>query len=269
MKETSEAVDAAIEAYKFNDAANALYQFVWGTFCDWYLEFTKPILSGDYTAQAEETRETTGWVLDQILLILNPVMPFITEELYTALADRPLNTALISSKWPAYPASFANADASAEMNWLTRFITEIRSVRADMNVPAGSKIRLLVKDANDRTKAWLTAYDDVLKRMARLELIELFDGQSVPSGSIQTVVDEATLIMPIADIIDLDKERARLRKEIDKLSSDIQKIEQKLADKKFVDNAPAEIVEEQHKRKADAEPPPQKLSAALKQLEVA
>lgn len=269
LKETTEAVDAAIESYKFNDAANALYQFVWGTFCDWYLEFTKPILSSDDKVQAEETRETTGWVLDQILLILNPIMPFITEELYTALAERPLNTALISSQWPEYPASFAHADATAEMNWLIKFITEIRSVRADMNVPAGAKIRLLVKDANAGTQASLKSYDDVLKRMARLETIELFSGQSVPAGSIQTVVNEATLIMPIADIIDLDKERARLRKEIEKLSSDIEKIEQKLSDKKFVDNAPAEIIEEQHKRKETAETTRTKLSAALKQLEAA
>ncbi|AEP09482.1 valine--tRNA ligase [Micavibrio aeruginosavorus] len=269
LKETTEAVDAAIEAYKFNDAANALYQFVWGTFCDWYLEFTKPILSGDDKVQAEETRETTGWVLDQILLILNPIMPFITEELYTALAERPLNTALISSQWPEYPASFTHADATTEMNWLIKFITEIRSVRADMNVPAGAKIRLLVKDANAGTQASLKSYDDVLKRMARLETVDLFSGQSVPAGSIQTVVNEATLIMPIADIIDLDKERARLRKEIEKLSSDIEKIEQKLSDKKFVDNAPAEIIEEQHKRKETAETTRTKLSAALKQLEAA
>jgi valyl-tRNA synthetase len=155
------------------------------------------------------------------------------------------------------------------MNWLIKFITEIRSVRADMNVPAAAKIRLLVKDANAGTQASLKSYDDVLKRMARLETIELFSGQSVPAGSIQTVVNEATLIMPIADIIDLDKERARLRKEIEKLSSDIEKIEQKLSDKKFVDNAPAEIIDEQHKRKETAETTRTKLSAALKQLEAA
>ncbi len=262
---TAKTIGNAIETYKFNESAGAIYQFVWGTFCDWYLEFTKPVLSaGD--ERAEETRKTTGWVLEQILLLLNPFMPFITEELHKSFGSED-GKRLITAQWPDYPAELQQPDAMAEMDWMTRFISEIRSVRADMNVPAGAKITLMVKEASDQTKQRLDSYDETLCRMARLEKIELTD--SVPKGSIQTVVDEATLVLPIADIIDLDQERARLKKEIEKLEGDIKKIMQKLSNEKFIANAPEEVVEEQRSRKAQAEGVINKLSQALKQLEAA
>ncbi len=261
-------ISAGIESYKFNDAAMAIYHFIWGTFCDWYLEFSKPILQGSENNDlAEETRKTTAWALDQVLLLLNPFMPFITEELFVAMAERPLDKMLISSAWPEYPADMKDKAAMDEISWLIRLISEIRSVRSDMNVPAAAKIHLLVKDAGAQTQERLKTYDEIIKRMARLETIALTD--SVAKGAIQSVVDEATIILPIADIIDLDKERARLRKEIDKLTSDINKILQKLADKRFVENAPEEIIAEQHSRKAEAEATLHKFTQALKQLEAA
>ncbi|HEY8191198.1 MAG TPA: valine--tRNA ligase, partial [Alphaproteobacteria bacterium] len=213
---TQAAIDKALEAYKFNEAAGAIYQFVWGTFCDWYLEFTKPVLQSGGPV-AEEVKKTSAWVFDQILLLLNPFMPFITEELYEQSAARPKGKVLLTSEWPEYPDSMRDMKAMMEMVWMIRFISEIRSVRSDMNVPAGAKILLLVKDAGAETKDRLTRYDEIIRRMARLERIELTD-KKPPGGSIQTVVDEATLVLPIADIIDLDKERQRLKKEIDKLS---------------------------------------------------
>ncbi len=264
---TQAAIDKALEAYKFNEAAGAIYQFVWGTFCDWYLEFTKPVLQSGGPV-AEEVKKTSAWVFDQILLLLNPFMPFITEELYEQSAARPKGKVLLTSEWPEYPDSMRDMKAMMEMVWMIRFISEIRSVRSDMNVPAGAKILLLVKDAGAETKDRLQRYDEIIRRMARLERIELTD-KKPPGGSIQTVVDEATLVLPIADIIDLDKERQRLKKEIDKLSNDIRKIEQKLENKEFISNAPDEIVEEQRTRKAEAEAVLRKFSTALKQLEAA
>ncbi len=267
VAQTKEAIDQAIAGFKFNDAAHTIYQFVWGTFCDWYLEFSKPVLQAG-GEDADEIRKTTGWVLDQILILLNPFMPFITEELYASIAKRGQGVRLLTSAWPQYGDLPKNEEASATMQWLQRFISEIRSVRADMNVPAGAKIRLLVKDAGEKARAELKAYDSILKQMARLSSIEIADGE-VPKGSVQTVVDQATLILPIADIIDLDAERARLKKQLEKLESDISKIDQQLGNEKFVANAPAEIIEEKKTLKEQARLRHEKLSQALKQLEAA
>lgn len=267
LVETADQVSAALDAYKFNDAAMAIYQFVWNSYCDWYLEFTKPILSQGDGALADETRKTTAWVLDQILILLNPFMPFITEEIYRHMAKRPAGTLLIKAPWPTYPETLRKAEAMREIDWLTRMISEVRSVRSDMNVPAGAKIALIVKGASGDTKARVKSYEEILSRLARLSSIEMSD--NVPKGSVQTVVDEATVALPIADIIDLDKERARLRKEIDKLVAEVKKIEAKLGDEKFMSRAPEEIVEEQHQRKNDFESALSKLSQALKQLEAA
>ncbi|HEY0901054.1 MAG TPA: class I tRNA ligase family protein, partial [Micavibrio sp.] len=262
-------IERSMDEFKFNEGAGAVYQFIWGTFCDWYLEFTKPILQGggDETL-ADETRKTTAWVLDQLLVLLNPYMPYITETLYRQIAERKPGEMLLKAQWPQYPASFHSMDASDEISWLCKLITDIRSVRADMNVPAAAKIRLLVKDASDKTRARLKTYDDLIKRLARLETVEIVTG-SLPQGSVQTILGEATLALPIADIIDLDKERARLKKEIDKLTTDINKVDAKLADQKFVANAPEEIIEENKARKVEWTATLAKLSQALKQLEAA
>jgi len=260
-------VEKALEKYEFNVAAQAMYQFVWNTFCDWYLEFTKPLLQDEHEL-SHEIRETTAWVLDQILILLNPVMPFITEKLYFELAERSDKTPIMAGAWPEYAEGlWGHADAKEEMDWLIKLISEIRSVRADMNVPAGAKIPLLVKDAGEQTQKRLKTYEEIILRMARIETIGTTD--AVAKGAIQTVVDEATLILPIADIIDLDKERERLKKQIEKLSSDINKIDQQLDNKKFIANAPEEVVEEKRGLKAEAEAAKNKLELALKQLEAA
>jgi valyl-tRNA synthetase len=251
-------------AYKFKEAAGAIYQFVWGTFCDWYLEFTKPVLQAG-GEEAAEIRKTTAWVLQQILLLLNPFMPFITEELHEALLGQ--KEMLLGARWPVYADTLAGTAAGSEIGWLIRLISEIRSVRADMNVPAGAKIKLLVKDANAETQTRLKTYEEIIKRMARLESIAVTG--EVPKGSLQTVLDEALLILPIADIIDLDAERARLKKQVEKIDQDIEKTMVKLNNKQFVDNAPEEIVVEYRERVQESEQIRQKLTQALKQLESA
>jgi valyl-tRNA synthetase len=262
-------IEQGLDIYKFNEAAGALYQFIWGTFCDWYLEFTKPMLGEANTDDAlkQETRDTTGWVLDQILLLLNPFMPYITEELYESMAVRPKDALLMGQKWPEYPASLADADAAKAIGKIIRTISEIRSVRADMNVPAGAMVRLMIKDAGPETISMVDTYGEIIRRMARLESIELT--KDAPKGSIQTIMDEATLILPIAEIIDLDKERARLKKEVEKLAAEISKIDTKLSDEKFVANAPEEIIAEQKSRRVNFEATLNKFSQALKQLEAA
>lgn len=269
VADTKKDIEEALALYRFNDAANVIYQFVWGTFCDWYVEFTKPLLNENNKDEAtkQETRDTTGWVLDQILLLLNPFMPFITEELYESIAVRPTGSFLMTQSWPQYEEKNFNVDAAKEINWLIRAITEIRSVRSDMNVPPKAIIRLLVQGASEDTKGRFAAYDEVLRRMARIEAVEFVN--EAPKGAVQTVLDEATLVLPIADIIDLDKERARLKKEIEKLNSDLEKINQKLENQDFMSRASDEIIDEQKSRKTTAETTLNKLSQALKQLEVA
>jgi valyl-tRNA synthetase len=192
-------------------------------------------------------------------------MPFITEELYESIAKRDKNDLLISAKWPEYPVSLKNAEAAEEISWMIRCISDIRSVRADMNVPPKAMINLVVKDASAETKKRFAAYEEILKRMARIETIEF--SANIPKGSIQTILDEATLALPIADIIDIDKERERLRKELKKLEQDIEKVDQKLGNEQFVSNAPEEIILEHKQRKETAESTHRKFSQALKQLE--
>lgn len=258
-----------MDLYRFNEAAGTIYQFVWGTFCDWYLEFTKPLLGAQNTDDAlkQETRDTIGWALDQILLLLNPFMPYITEELYESLAVRPKDSLLMGQKWPEYESGLWDEKAVGEIGWLIRSISNIRSVRSDMNVPAGAMVRLLVKGAGAATVDRLKTYDEILRRMARIESVSVTN--DVPKGSIQTIVDEATFVLPIAEIIDLDKERDRLRKEIEKLLANIGKIDLKLSDEKFVKNAPEDIIAEQKSRKAENQATLEKISQALKQLDAA
>ena len=260
---TVKRVDQALSDYRFNEAAETLYHFIWGTFCDWYLEFTKPVL--EQADKADETRAVTGWLLDQILTVLNPFMPFITEELYEKISQREEGDRLISGTWPDYGERFDHAEAMAEIDWLQRLIGEVRSVRADMNVPAKAKIALMVKDASAATLHRLEAYNATIMKMARLSEIRPLQGD-MPKGSIQSVIDEATLILPIAELIDLDQERARLNKEIEKLEKELTQINGKLNNQGFLSNAPEEVVEEQKRRAEEAEQTRRKFTDALKQL---
>jgi valyl-tRNA synthetase len=264
VAKTAARVAEAIEAYRFNDAAGALYQFTWGTFCDWYLEFTKPILNGDDADAKAETRAATGWVLEEILQLLHPFMPFITEELWEKLGTG-RESGLIRASWPEFGPDVVEPSAQAEMDWVVRLISTVRGVRSEMNVPAGAQIPLLLKDASAETARRLEAYRDIIVWMARLSSADI-TGELAPKGAVQAVVDEATVVLPLADVIDLDQERARLSKEIDKLTGEITKIDQKLNNANFVSRAPEEVIEEQRDRRTTAEAAKQKLLEALARL---
>ena len=266
VKRVAEEIECTLDAYRFNESANVIYSFVWGMFCDWYLEISKPVLLAD-GEQADEIRKTTGWVLKQILSMLNPFMPFITEEIYSKFYKKGKEDRLITGAWPIYSDDYSDEAAKEELGWLQDVIGEIRSLRADMNVPAGAHIAVLVKDANKTTQERISVYSEVMCKMARLEKVTLSD--DIPSGAVQTIIGEATVILPIADIIDLTAERARLSKVIGKLDADIKKIDIKLDNEKFVQNAPEEVIEKQRSRKEDALTKREKLASALKQLESA
>jgi valyl-tRNA synthetase len=261
---TLRAVTEAIEAYKFNEAAAASYRFVWNLVCDWYLELAKPVLSGADGVAKDETRATVAWVLDHINAMLHPFMPFITEELWQKAArdGLPPRRVLAMSDWPV-PA-FEDADAAAEINWLVDLISEVRSVRSEMNVPGGAMVTLAVSGAGAETVARLRTHDQLIRRLARADSLDLADAP--PKGSVQIVVGEAIVSMPLAGVVDIDAERARLAREVDKVSSDIAKIEAKLGNAQFIAKARAEVIDEQRERLAEATALRSRTEAALARL---
>ena len=255
-------LDQSMEQHRFNDAANGVYHFVWGTFCDWYLEFTKPLMDGEF---ATETRATMAWVLRNIVTILNPFMPYITETLHSEFfGDDDL---LIGGVWPNQEGFARNPEAHNQIAWVQQVISDIRSVRTDMNVPASAQLDVLVMGANEEKHACLKTHEVVISKMARIQSFEAIT--DMPKGAIQIVIGDMTLGLPVADIIDLDKEKARLQKEIQKLEKDIKQIEGKLANENFISKAPEEVIEEQKARKDEAQIVIAKLASALDQLDVA
>ena len=257
-------VDAAIADYRFNETASALYQFTWYTFCDWYLEFTKPILSGDDAEAASEARAATAWVLDQILSLLNPIMPFITEALWRH-HHAEANENLLSAPWPRFGDELMDDGAAADMNWVVSLVSTIRTVRAEMNVPASAKIPLLLRDATDAAAGRLQTHGELIARLARLSSMGLSTDQP-PPGSAQAIIDEATIILPLAGVIDLDQERARLTKDLNKLDGEVAKIDKKLANEQFLAKAPEDVVVEQRDRRSEILDRRGKLQAALSRL---
>ncbi|MEM9010231.1 MAG: valine--tRNA ligase [Pseudomonadota bacterium] len=256
------AVDAALTAYRFNDAANALYAHVWGVVCDWYLEFAKPLLADGNPAQAE-TRATVAWVIDQCLILLHPIMPFITEALWGQITAR--ERMLIVTDWPSYRAeALADQAADAEIDWVIRLIEEVRSVRTQMGVAPGARLTLLVTETSETARGRLTRSEALIQRLAMLERIDLVE--TPPPGAVALPLDGATAHLPIADVIDIGQERARLEKARAKVEKEIGGLGAKLANPKFIANAPEDVVAENRDRLAAAEGEAAKLAAALDRL---
>jgi valyl-tRNA synthetase len=255
-------VTAALEALRVNDAAAMAYHFVWDVFCDWYLEFAKPLFTGtDETAKAE-TRATAAWTRDAILKVLHPFMPFITEELWAVTASRP--TLLIQAEWPALAPLPANDPAIAEMRWVIDLIKGVRSVRAEMNVPAAAKIAMLLTGASSESQARLLRNSDVIKTLARLETAGA--GGTIPKGSAQFVIGEAVAALPLGDVIDFAKERARLEKDLKKAKDEIARFDAKLSNEQFVAKAPEEVLAEQQEKRLEAAALASRLTDAIARL---
>jgi len=258
-------VTKAIEDYKFNEAANNAYDFVWGTFCDWYVELAKPVFMGEDAAAKAETRATAAWALDQILKILHPMMPFVTEELWgeTGKVGPARVDLLVLTRWPDL-SGLEDAEADAEIGWLIDLISAIRSIRTDMNVPVSAKVPLLVAGNNAETTRRMEAGSALISRLGRVEPISA--AASIPKGSAQFVIGEATWALPLEGIIDIAVERVRLDKEIGKLDGEIGGIDKKLGNEQFVAKAPEEVIEEQRQRREDAVARRDKIKQALARL---
>jgi len=258
-----ETVDEALTAYRFNDAANALYAFVWGKVCDWYVEFSKPLLLDGSDAEKAETGAVMGWVLDQCLILLHPIMPFITEELWSVTGDR--EKMLVHGDWPEYAgADLIDTAADKEMNWVITLIEEVRSARAQMHVPAGLYVPMLVSGLDDSGRnAW--ANNEVLiKRLARID--SLTDVADFPKGCATIAVEGGTFGLPLADIIDVDEEKARLEKTLGKLAKELGGLRGRLKNPKFVASAPDEVVAETRENLVLKEAEEETLNAALARL---
>jgi len=256
----------AIAEYRFNDAAGALYKFIWNVLCDWYLELIKPLLMGMDDTAKQETRAVCGYVLDESLKLLHPFMPFVTEELWERRAAGRVDEQgfLMLQSWPEYDIA-RDAEADDEIQWVIDLITEVRSLRNDLGVPAGSKIPLSLVKAGPVVEDRAYRHEDILKRIARLE--DIVVSESVPDGAVSTVVGETVVALGIADQIDVDEARKRLDKEIGQLDKDIVSTEKKLGNEAFVSKAPPEIVEENRERIVDWTGRREKLKAARKSLE--
>ncbi len=263
LAQAAETATLALDAYRFNDAAAALYQFTWGTFCDWYLEFIKPVLAGADGDARSETRAACAWVLERLVHLMHPVMPFITEELWAGLL-RPDKDMLIRRPWPDYADWRIDREAAAEMGWVVRLIGEVRTVRAEMNVPAAAKIRLVLNNASAANKRRLAAHAEAITRLARLEAIGT--DEPLPKGSVQIVLDEAIAALPLAEVVDLAKERERLGRELAKAEDEAAKMAVKLGDADFVAKAPEHVIEENRERHERAAAAAARLKEALRRL---
>ena len=257
-----QAVDLALAEYRFDGAANAIYQFAWSRFCDWYLELIKPVSVGEQRGSIdEESKLVAGWVLDQILVLLHPFMPFITEELWHAMGER--NGPIITARWPMADAKSLDIAAQKEIDWLIRLVSEIRSSRTELNVPPGARLPLHVRDASAETTARLERQGAALARMAR---VDLNHAEAPAGGAAQVVVDEATFVLPLEGVIDLGAERARLAKAIAAAEKERDALSGRLGNPSFVERAKPEAVEKARADHAEKSEEAARLHAALGRL---
>ncbi|UVC11157.1 valine--tRNA ligase [Rhizobium sp. TH2] len=260
LAETVGAVTTGIEQFRFNEAAGALYRFVWNQFCDWYLELLKPIFMGDDEAAKAEAQACAAYVLDETYKLLHPFMPFMTEELWEHTSSRA--KLLCHADWPK--PGFADKSAADEINWLIEVVTGIRSARAEMNVPPAATAPLVIVGASDVTRSRAERQDGAIKRLARVEAISFAD--TAPKGAAQIVIGEATACLPLGSLIDLNAEQSRLEKGLGKAQAEIDRINGKLGNEKFVANAKPEVVEAERERLADLEREKANLEIALKRI---
>ena len=252
-------VTEAIEAYRFNDAAAAVYRFVWNIYCDWYLELAKPLLTGPDGASKSETQAMVAWARDEILKLLHPFMPFVTEELWAVTGKH--DALLAFDKWPSLQG-LADDKAEAEIGWVIDLVTAIRSVRAEMNITAA--IPVVLTGASAESKARAERWAEFIKRLARVS--DISSAATAPKGSVQLVVRGEVAALPLKGVIDLAAERARLAKEMQKADADIARVDAKLNNPNFMARAPEEVVEEEQEKREEALARKTKIAEALDRL---
>lgn len=261
-KEASAEVTENLNNFRFSDAANAVYQFIWGTFCDWYIELIKPIFYGENADEIKEIRAVTAWTLDRILVMLHPFMPFITEELWDNLTIR--SGKLIHAAWPTDET--VNGADKNEIDRAIDIISAIRSLRSAMNLPAGAKLHAFVKDATAETLSVVERQKALICKLARLEELDALGNREVTKDMVQTVSREAAILIPLKGVVDFEAERARLQKELETLNKNLEGYSRKLNNESFVAKAPAAVVAEEKRRQAEAQENKAKVEEALARI---
>lgn len=261
VKQATKEVTGSLDNFRFSEAANTVYQFVWGTFCDWYIEMIKPILYGENEEEKAETRAAFAWVLDRILVILHPFMPFITTELWNNIGQR--DSSLIKTNWPKN--EIVDAEAISEIDWAIELISAIRSLRSEMNLPAGAKLTAYLKDVSLQSLDNLQKFRSIVCSLARLESISAYNDKITPD-MVQSVFREAVLLLPLKGVVDFGAERERLQKELAGIMQNLDGYTRKLANQSFVERAPAAVVAEEKRRQAEALENKAKVEAALARI---
>jgi valyl-tRNA synthetase len=261
-------ITEAIEEYKFNEAAGAAYRFVWNIFCDWYVELAKPLLQGADGPAKDETRAMTAWARDEILKLLHPFTPFVTEELWQVTAEGgPARDSLLAlAQWPKHVA-LDDAQAEAEIGWVVDLVTAIRSVRAEMNITVTTEVAVVLVGALAATRARAGRWADTMRRLARLSDISF--AAVAPPGAVQVIVRGEVAALPLKGVIDFAAERARLEKERTRADSDIARVDAKLGNPQFVARAAEEVVEGEREKREEAEQRRAKITEALARLKAA
>ena len=267
MGETSKVlneVQISFENFRFNDAANSLYAFIWGKVCDWYVELSKPLFSSSNKNVITETQETMGWVIDQCLILLHPIMPFITEELWGSLGKR--SSLLVHQNWPNYPTTnLVEPEADQEMNWVISLIENIRSARQQMHVPAGLKIPLIYQEMTVGAQKTFERNSIMIMKLARISDAERIN--NFPKGTVSVSASGAIFGLPLADVIDIEAEKSRLVKAEEKLTKEINSMEGRLNNPKFVNSAPPEVVNETRDNVEKRKEEQLQVTKALKRLD--
>ena len=267
MGETSKVlneVQISFENFRFNDAANSLYAFIWGKVCDWYVELSKPLFSSSNKNVITETQETMGWVIDQCLILLHPIMPFITEELWGSLGKR--SSLLVHQNWPNYPTTdLVEPEADQEMNWVISLIENIRSARQQMHVPAGLKIPLIYQEMTVGAQKTFERNSIMIMKLARISDAERIN--NFPKGTVSVSASGAIFGLPLADVIDIEAEKSRLVKAEEKLTKEINSMEGRLNNSKFVNSAPPEVVNETRDNVEKRKEEQLQVTKALKRLD--
>jgi len=267
LTQTQAAVSGHIAAFRFNEAAAALYHFVWHSFCDWYLELSKPVLQEEHHPDLAETRACLLYCLEQIYKMLHPFMPFITEELWekTAAKGQSRRQCLALTAWPQ--PVFYDKKAAADINRLVELITALRSLRAEMRVPAAKAAPLVVLAADSKAQKWLKRHESALKKLARVE--ELVFAAKAPRQAVQIIVQGVLYYLPLGVLIDIAAEKARLEKELAKIGDTITKSQKRLDNKQFMANARPEVIAAERERLAEQEESRSKTEQALARIAAA
>ncbi|CAM3470912.1 MULTISPECIES: valine--tRNA ligase [Paenibacillus] len=264
LNETSRDITRLIDAYEFGETGRLLYNFIWDDLCDWYIEFAKLSLYGEDQASKKKTQSVLAYVLDRTMRLIHPFMPFISEEIWQHLPHEG-ETVMLAS-WPVYDPAFENPESVAEMNLLMDVIRAVRNIRAEVNVPMSKKVELLLKPVNEQIAGIIDRNADYIRRFCNTSEYQSSLVLATPEKAMTAVVTGVELFLPLAGLIDIAQEIARLEKEIQHLNSEVERVEKKLNNPGFVSKAPEKVIEEERAKLADYSDKRSKVIARIEEL---